>query len=444
MTVDPIDFILTTKFEDLPSRVIEQAELCVLDLIGTAIGGSTTPLSRIIRDHAVQMFGTGPIGILFDDRKSSPLGSALAGGITIDALDCHDGFNPVKGHIGCGVFPALLAFAQMASIRDGRDFLTAIVIGYELGARFGLSLHASTSDYHTSGAWVAVAVAALGARTLNLDRSQTRHAMGIAEYHGPRSQMMRCIDHPTMLKDGSGWGAMAGVSAACLARDGFTGAPAITLEAPEATHHWADLGTRWTILEQYFKPYPVCRWAQGPIEGVLALRSRYNLSSEQVDYIEVATFHESLRLATKEPKTTEEAQYSTSYPCAAALARGTVGLAEVSPEAFRDAELMRLSRSMVMQEDEYCNAAFPHQRYAKTTVHLKDGSSVTSEYLNPRWTAEHPPTEVELRRKFHGLADKLAGPHRAQAIEGAVSGLKSGRNPDDLIKETCRPLEPLS
>ena len=57
--------------------------------------------------------------------------------------------------------------------------------------------------------------------------------MGIAEYHGPRSQMMRCIDYPTMLKDGSGFGAMAGVSAAFLAKDGFTGAPALTIENEE-------------------------------------------------------------------------------------------------------------------------------------------------------------------------------------------------------------------
>jgi hypothetical protein len=37
---------------------------------------------------------------------------------------------------------------------------------------------------------------------MGLNRTQTAHAMGIAEYHGPRSQMMRCIDHPTMVKDG--------------------------------------------------------------------------------------------------------------------------------------------------------------------------------------------------------------------------------------------------
>ena len=139
------------------------------------------------------------------------------------------------------------------------------------------ALHATTPDYHTSGAWIAVAAAAAGARLLKLDADQTAHALGIAEYHGPRSQMMRCIDHPTMLKDGSGWGAMAGVSAALLARNGFTGAPALTITEPPDI--WSDLGDNWLITQQYFKPYPVCRWAQSPIEAALALRAEHGLTS---------------------------------------------------------------------------------------------------------------------------------------------------------------------
>jgi 2-methylcitrate dehydratase PrpD len=148
--------------------------------------------------------------------------------------------------------------------------LTALALGYEFGARAAMAQHSTVADYHTSGSWGAVTAAAVAARLLRLDHDQTRHALGIAEYHGPRSQMMRCIDHPTMVKDGSGWGAMAGVSAARLAAAGFTGAPAITVE--EAPAYWADIGTRWYTMEQYFKPYPVCRWAPAPIEGVLALR----------------------------------------------------------------------------------------------------------------------------------------------------------------------------
>jgi hypothetical protein len=69
------------------------------------------------------------------------------------------------------------------------------------------------SDYHTSGAWNALGVAALGCR-LRACPDTLRHALGIAEYHGPRSQMMREIANPTMLHDGSGMGALVGMMAA--------------------------------------------------------------------------------------------------------------------------------------------------------------------------------------------------------------------------------------
>ena len=131
--------------------------------------------------------------------------------MTIDSIDAHDGFNGAKGHVGCGVFPAAIAFADVTTSLGGQSFLTDITLGYELGSRLALALHATVPDYHTSGAWVSLAVAALGARRLGLGYEETRHALGIAEYHGPRSQMMRCIDSPSMLKDGSGFGAMSGV-----------------------------------------------------------------------------------------------------------------------------------------------------------------------------------------------------------------------------------------
>ena len=143
------------------------------------------------------------------------------------------------------ILPALLALMDAEGWRDGRELLTSLVLGYEIATRAGVALHATVSDYHTSGAWNALACAAIGARLLGLDRNATRHALGAAEYHGPRSQMMRCIDHPTMVKDGSGWGAFAGVSAAYLAADGFTGAPALLIEGQAERAHWADLGARW-------------------------------------------------------------------------------------------------------------------------------------------------------------------------------------------------------
>ncbi len=206
------DFLHHTTYEDLPEHVRGFARRWLLDLIGVAAGGRRTHLSHVIHDHAARHFGGHGAQLLFDGRMVSPSGAALAGGMTIDSLDAHDGHKLTKGHVGCGVFPSLLAMAQAEEGMTAKDFLTALAIGYEIGTRAGIALHRTDTDYHTSGAWIAVAVAALGARVLRLDATKTREAMGIAEYHGPRSQMLRTIDHPTMVRDGSGWGAMAGVS----------------------------------------------------------------------------------------------------------------------------------------------------------------------------------------------------------------------------------------
>lgn len=425
MTPDPITFLHGLRYDAIPPKVLHRARLCLLDLIGVGIGAARLPGARLICDHASQQFG-GPHPMLFDGRPTSAAGLALAGGMTIDTLDGHDGFNPTKGHVGCHVFPGTLALALESGLSSGADFLTAIVVGYELGARLGTVLHATTCDYHTSGAWGAVAVAGVGARLLRLDPAQTRHALGIAEYHGPRSQMMRVVDHPTMLKDGSGWGAMAGVSAALLARSGFTGAPALTIEAPAAAPFFTDLTQRWQILEQYFKPYPICRWAHAPVEAVLSLRRAHNITSHDVTQIEVESFHEATRLATCDVTTTEEAQYSTAFPCAVALARGALTPADVSGETLQDPEVRRLAQSLTFTESPQANAAFPLRRLARAQLTLTDGTTLQSDWHEPRWDATSPPTDTELLEKFRALTHPVIGATAADRLEESILTLDHG------------------
>ena len=218
-------------------------------------------------------------------------------------FDAHDGHPLTKGHAGCGAIAGLLAFAGDGSRMSGAEALGHLVLGYEVAIRAGIALHATAAEYHTSGAWVSLGVAAIGARILGLDAAATREALGIAEYNGPRSQMMRCIDHPTMIKDGSGWGAMTGAAAVCLAREGFTGAPAITVEGDDVAGFWSDMGDRWRINEQYFKAYPVCRWAQPAIEAAAQLQRDHRFGHGDIEGITVRTFHEAYKLSTAEPPT---------------------------------------------------------------------------------------------------------------------------------------------
>jgi 2-methylcitrate dehydratase PrpD len=286
-------------------------------------------------------------------------------------------------------------------------------------------LHATVSDYHCSGAWNALGCAAVAARLLAIDPPAIRHALGVAEYFGPRGQILRACDSPTMVKDGSGWGAHTGVTAALLARDGFTGAPALTIDRADALPFWSDLGTRWRIREQYFKAYPVCRWAQPAVEAVLALQRTHRFAAEDVATLSVESFREAVALGSEcaIAANTEEAQYSLKFPIAAALVFGDVGPAEVSAPKLADPRVERLQRVMALREDADFSRRFPAERWARVRVTLADGRSLVSEPARARGNPENPLADDELRRKFLAYAEPVLGAARTTRIEQAVNAL---------------------
>lgn len=398
-----IDYLHDTKWNDFPETVKHNACRSMFDTIGVSAAASKTQLSKLIHDHASRMFGGDAASLWWDGRTVSPVGAALSNAMSIDALDAHDGQKLTKGHIGCGLIPSIMAIAETEGITDNQEIMSAMVLGYEFGTRAGVSLHASVSDYHTSGAWIAVTVAAIGARLLGLNETQTRHAMGIAEYHGPRSQMMRCIDTPTMVKDGSGWGAMAGVSAAYLAADGFTGAPAISIEGENIAEYWADLGQHHYMNEQYIKLYPVCRWAQPAVEAVMDTIREYNIPPDQIALIEVSSFDEAVRLCSM-AENTEEAQYSLPFSVAVAAVHGKIGVDEISAIGLSDPDIQSMARKVKITSNDQFNAVFPQQRFASVIITTIDNSHYSSSPTEAIGDPEAAVSDDILRKKFYALA----------------------------------------
>jgi len=447
-----VEFIHDTTFADLPAEVRHQAQVCLLDLIGALVGGRQTKLSAIIREHAALAFGGNQATLLLDGRRCSAPGAALANGMTIDSMDIHDSHRETLGHAGVHIFPALLAAVEQKQAGSGQpvsgpEFLAALAVGYDIACRAGIVLHATACDYHTSGAWGAVSSAALYSRVHSLTFEQTRHALGIAEYHGPRSQMMRCIDHPTMLKDGSGWGAMAGVSAGMLAAQGFTGAPAITVEADEVAEYWQDLGSNWLIMEQGFKPHAVCWWAQPAIEGTLKIVRQQQLQPEDIVDIQVHTFEKATRLAHPRPATTEEAQYSLPYPVAAAVwaeAQGGNEWSGVGPEQLLEGylhneQVLALADRVTLINDAELTGRFPGRFLARVEINTKDGRSFESGESTFRGEQDFPFSEAELRAKYRWLAGDLLGPERVAAIEEAVFDLPNQASIQTLVEQLAPP-----
>ncbi|HTO83967.1 MAG TPA: MmgE/PrpD family protein, partial [Methylomirabilota bacterium] len=141
----------------VPAEVRHFAALLLLDTLGVAAASRDMQAAHIARETALDLYAARPGGpaarLLFDGREASVAGAAFAAAAQIDNLDAHDGYNPTKGHLGVVIIPALLTFAQNVAPLSGAEALAALIAGYEVGARAGIALHATVSDYHTSGAW---------------------------------------------------------------------------------------------------------------------------------------------------------------------------------------------------------------------------------------------------------------------------------------------------
>jgi 2-methylcitrate dehydratase PrpD len=194
------------------------------------------------------------------------------------------------------------------------------------------------------------------------------------------------------------------------------------------------------VMEQYYKSFPVCRWAQPPVQAVLSLMQGHGLKSTDVAQIEIVTFHQSLRLATRTPVTTEEAQYSTAFPAAVAAVRGTIGANDIAEAAFADPEIRRLAEGMLVTESDTYNAAFPARRFAHAVVVLQDGTRLESPPTEARGDPEAMVSREEMRAKFDACADPVLGAHRAQALRAAAEVLTLGQSSQPLIDLATAPI----
>jgi 2-methylcitrate dehydratase PrpD len=430
-------FIRETRWQQLPQAVQHQTRRCLLDALGALIAGAVTPAARLVADTACSQFRGDEATILFHGSRVSAAGAALANGFSGNALDVDDGYRLVKGHPGACVLPVVLAAAEMAPTCSGTDFLTALLIGYEIGIRCGRIRHATYTTYHSSGSWGAIAGAAAAGRLLNLDAESLWHAMGAAEYHAPIAPMMKGIETPSMGKDSIGWGTMVAMLSVLLARNGFTGITPLFAETPDPD--WiTGLGQDWQINHLYFKPYTACRWAQPAVDGALYLQRQFNLKIEDIRSIRIRTFAAACALHTRPPANTEEAQYNIAFPVAAALVDSEVGPRQVLPPRIFDPEILNVLARVSTEIDDEIESAFPEKTFAEVIVETEDGRRLSSGLTQPRWEPPHTlPTDNELENKFRWLVSPVLGDRASGKLVDLIWHLEDLEQISDLIAMSC-------
>lgn len=128
------DFVFSLAPSDMPAEASRAAALMCLDTLGVAAAAAPMDAGHLARDTATRLYASGDPSfeapMLFDGRRVSLAGAAYAAATQTDNLDAHDGYNPVKGHIGVAVVPALLALAEQSEPIGGDEALALITLGY--------------------------------------------------------------------------------------------------------------------------------------------------------------------------------------------------------------------------------------------------------------------------------------------------------------------------
>ena len=263
VTRDLAAFLARFRFEDLPEAAVHEAQRGVLDWIGCALAGSRHPTVGKLLPMLKALNAQPQATVLAHNLKLGTTEAALANGQMGHMLDFDDThMGGVVLHASSPILAALFALAERGAY-DGRALTCAYAAGFEAGVRAGQSAPGHhDGGWHLTGTLGTIAAGAAAGKLLGLDAQQMTHALGIAATQAAGMQQNR----GTMCKSfHAGRAASNGLLAALLAQQGFDSSEEIiegkrgfariysNVAKPELV--LAELGTRWEIARNGYKPY---------------------------------------------------------------------------------------------------------------------------------------------------------------------------------------------
>ena len=436
-------FAVSQRYEDLPDDVKRLAHLVLLDTLGCGLAGASTEEVRRIRNAMRQSAGDGD-SALWGTSETAPLPfAALANGAAIHAREIDD-FGGCA-HSGSVVIPAALGTAARLG-SSGREFLTAIVIGYDIAKRAmdgggGYMAFKKRGWHSTATCGVFGAAAAVG-RLLGLSAERMQWALGYAGSNAggtwafiPDGAMSKRV-HP-------GFAAQTGVMAAYLAANDVTAPSGIfetawggyfsTYVGDKATPDaaTAGLGEDFRIRLVGCKPYAACRGIHSSIDAALAFRREDGIRADEVAAVTVrGSPTHMIQLAKQDVSTMLDAQFSLPYGFAVALATGGAMLDQYNAEAIRRPHILDLARRVTIVLD----AMVPDGGEPYLDLETKDGRRFTRHVAIARGDSENPLPEDEFRAKFRTAASFALEPDQIAELEATVDNIAEAKDIRSLVK----------
>lgn len=365
---DFAELIARTTYEDLPQEAVAGAVNGLLDTLAVSYAAVDTSPSLAAAVRLALTQGPGPASLIGRPEKVSALMAAFANGALVHFLDYDDVEFDSVYHPSGALVPALLALCEAQGGVSGRELITAIAIGQDLGIRMARAIPtARRPPWHRSVLIGTFAAAAACAKVMGLSAEGIRDALGHALNQAAGSLEMRwstaseigCMYVAYSAHSGlfSAMMAQAGVPSVSTVFDGQAGFFNLYFDGYCAREKLlGGLGQVFTGAECSLKPWPCCAAINTYVLALLNGMKTHAFSAHDILEIELLAGNYAIRNCEpledrRRPLTAPDAKFSLPYCVAIAAQRGWLGLKDFDQAARRDPEVLAITAKITARYD---------------------------------------------------------------------------------------------
>lgn len=403
-------FVHGATLASMPSAVVERARHVLLDTVGNMLAGSVAPEMVAFRS-SLGVSSSGQATVIGDRRTAPAHVAALLNGCLTTILEFDEGHRESMGHPGIHIVPAVLAIAEELDC-SGEDCLVALIVGYEVAVRVGRSVFPLRQQLHPHGNWATIGAAVAAGKLLGLGVRNLSSLVDCAAMMSLFSWRQATVGGATIHHAFPGLAAQNAIVAANAVRSGLSGQSGsleqfllpFVSERPSPSLACADLGTRWELLENYFKPYPACAHAHSAIAATRRILESQPVNASDIVKVRVTTYPLAATLREFAPRNQLASMFSIPYNVGLLITSGQFNLAAMSKQAALSDDALHLAKRVEVVGDAVLTPKYPLGRPSKVEIFLRNGKVLDAFVAVPPPFAEGEELAVALRDKFMRLA----------------------------------------
>lgn len=364
--------------------------------------------------------------------------AAFVNGSLTHPLDYDDSVDagPQPLHHPTGsTFPAALAVADKVGGVSGKDFITGIALGNDLGVRLASSIRGNImADYPffpVTVFGVCTAAAAAG-KLLGLSTGEMINALGLAAHRAAGiSAALRSTDSDLRaIRDG--FTNREGVISALMASRGIAAnkdgieqvLQVYYLGRYDPAKLTSELGKRFRGVEAGFKLWPACGQTHGYIRAVLRILNEHDIKPGEVEEIILTGSNSGEALCQppedrQHPSSSIAAKFSLPFVVGVALVKRNVGISDFLPENLKRLEVLKIAGLVKHRVDPNFGTMLPVRAEIKTT----GGQSYSCEVNTIRESIEETSGFDSLITKFKECASYSRKRLTSENIQKLISAV---------------------